>query len=316
MISRFKRLAGAGILSALNCVPPGVMEHLLFLLRNQPQLTDRWGYHIRPVHYYEPLPDFQHIQREQLERRRESPAVDYRLDAQLGLIRRLGEKYAVELERLNAMPQPDGFDFSNVYFSGLDASVYYALIRDLRPRLVVEIGSGFSTQIASHAMKRNLSEGHVGRLVCVEPYPEERLVKSGAAFELVRMRVQDLNLQFFDELDANDILMMDSSHVATAGSDVCFELLEILPRLKPGVWVHVHDIFFPTDYPAEWVLDRRHAFNEQYMLEAFLAFNSAYSVQIANAWLAREQGEAAGSLFRGPASFAPPASFWMKREPS
>ena len=111
-----------------------------------------------------------------------------------------------------------------------------------------------------------------------------------------------------------DILMIDSSHVATAGSDVCFEFLEILPRLKPGVWVHVHDIFYPTDYPAEWVIQRRQAFNEQYVLEAFLAFNPKFSVQLANAWLWREEHATARHLFDGPPALAQPASFWIRRE--
>ena len=116
-----------------------------------------------------------------------------------------------------------------------------------------------------------------------------------------------------------DVLFIDSSHVVTLGSDVLIEVLEILPRLAAGVWVHVHDIFFPADYPAEWVLERRLAFNEQYFLEAFLAFNSAFSVRLANHWLTTEVPDlAAGILppaFNASGAAARGASsLWLRKD--
>lgn len=314
MMGALKRGMESAFLGLASLIPAQLMAHLLFLLRNRPNLTDRWGYHIRAVHYYEPIPDFRRITPAQLARQRVSPAIDFRITGQRTLLRRLGESFGAEIVELAGKPEPSGFDFANPYCSGLDAAAYYALIRDLGPAVVLEIGSGYSTQIASKALERNVEAGKPGKLLCVEPYPEPRLTASSARFELVTTKVQDLPLEFFDRLGANDILMIDSSHVATVGSDVCFELLEILPRLKPGVWVHVHDIFFPTDYPAEWVLERRQAFNEQYVLEAFLAFNSRFSVQLANAWMWRHEHETASLLFDGADTVAPPASFWMRRE--
>jgi hypothetical protein len=94
------------------------------------------------------------------------------------------------------------------------------------------------------------------------------------------------------------------------GSDVCYEFLEILPRLARGVWVHIHDIFFPHDYPADWLVNRRLALNEQYMLEAFLAFNKTFSVELANYWLCLEHRDAAARLWSSTSSAS---SFWMKR---
>lgn len=305
---------GSSIMLLLSMMPTKAMSHLMFRLRNRPDITDRWGYHVRAIHYYEPIPDVRQITPVMLERPRVSPAIDFRVEGQKALLQRLGTTYGRELAELSSKPAPAGFDFSNTWFAGLDAAAYYGLIRDLKPTLVMEIGSGFSTQIASHAMQRNVDDGKTGKLLCVEPFPEARLTASGAKFDLVNAKVQDLPLEFFDQLQANDILLIDSSHVATVGSDVCFEFLDIMPRLKPGVWVHVHDIFFPSDYPADWVIEHRLAFNEQYILESFLAFNSIFTVQLANSWMWRLEHETSRLLFDGSGTGAPPASFWMRRD--
>lgn len=308
-----KRFAERSFRRVADSLPDQIARHALFLLRHSPDLTDRWGYHIRPMHYYEPLPNWQLINRQQLERCRFSPAIDFGFEEQCALIGRLARAVGEELAQLGRQRWPTGFDFMNSYFAGLDAAVYYALIRDLKPSLVIEIGSGFSTQIASKALARNRAEGQFGRLLCVEPYPQPRLTESGADFELIKKPVQSLDLKFFEQLGSNDILMIDSSHVATVGSDVCFEFLEILPILKPNVWVHIHDIFYPTDYPPDWVIGRRQAFNEQYVVEAFLAFNRAYSVRLANSWLWHSERETASELFRREYLASPPASLWISR---
>jgi hypothetical protein len=127
---------------------------------------------------------------------------------------------------------------------------------------------------------------------------------------LITKRVEEIELDYFSGLEANDILFIDSSHIVKFGSDVCYEFLEILPTLKPGVWIHVHDIFFPYDYPAEWLINRRQAFNEQYLLEAFLNFNKAFSVQLANYWLHLDHPNDAARLWTKALSYS---SFWMRR---
>lgn len=279
-----------------------LVSHALFLAQNNPQVLDRWGYHIRPIHYYEPIPDFRSITREQLERRREFPSIDFRWESQLRLLRQLAI-YRDELEQFS------NTDFQNDYFNGFDAAVYYSLIRHLRPRRVIEIGSGHSTRIAHKALTRN---GPNGRLTCIEPYPEERLNGHGLNVHLIQQRVEEIDVNFFRQLEANDILFIDSSHTVKFGSDVCYEFLEVLPALKPGVWVHVHDIFFPHDYPAEWILKRRLALNEQYLLEAFLSFNREFEVALANHWLSLDEGAAVRQLWPHEATSS---SFWFYRRP-
>jgi Methyltransferase domain len=282
-------------LAFFRTVPTRAAHHLLFLAQSNPDLADRWGYHIRPIHYYEPIPDFRSITSEQVSRRRSYPAIDFRWEQQLALVGELA-KYREELRELD-------FDFDNAYFAGFDAAVYYTLIRHLQPQRIIEIGGGYSTQIAAKALAANRK----GALVCIEPYPE-RL--NGTNVELIQKRVEEMDVDFFSSLEANDILFIDSSHTVKFGSDVCFEFLHILPRLARDVWVHVHDIFFPHDYPADWLITQRLALNEQYLLEAFLSFNKAFAPQLANYWLCLEHRKAAAGVW---ANADRPSSFWMKR---
>ena len=303
-------------LALFSLMPVKLARHSMSLLRSHPEITDLWGYHIRPVHYYEPLPDYATIKPEEFTRRRPSPAVDFNLSGQVAFVRRLGEQYRAELEEIARMPEPDGFNFQNGYFSGLDAALYYALLRDVKPKQVIEIGSGYSTLIADKALNRNRAEGQAVKLTCIEPYPQRYLTEAKLDIELIVQKVESLELEFFQRLQSGDVLFIDSSHAIRFGGDVCREFLEILPSLAAGVWVHVHDIFFPLNYPAEWVIERRIAWTEQYLLEAFLAHNSAFRVVVANYWLCLEQFMEAERLWpelrqeQGPHGRT---SFWMQR---
>ena len=273
------------------------MRHTLFLAQSHPEISDRWGYHIRPIHYYEPVPDFQSITKGQLERRREFRSIDFRWDEQLQLLRELA----------NYRDEFSDTDFENDYFAGFDAAVYYSLIRHLKPKRVVEIGGGYSTRIADKALTLN-ADG--GKLTCIEPHPEERLNGLRVRVDVVQNRVEEIDVDFFSQLEANDILFIDSSHTVKFGSDVCYEFLEVLPIIKPGVWVHVHDIFFPHDYPAEWLLKRRLALNEQYLLEAFLSFNREFQVTLANHWLTLDHAGQVSELWPRECLSS---SFWFYR---
>jgi Methyltransferase domain len=291
-------------LALFRSVPTKAAQHLLFLAQSETDLSDRWGYHIRPIHYYEPLPDFRSITTEQIQRRRSYPAVDFKWEDQLALLTELAQ-YRDELLQIK-------FDFDNDYFSGFDAAVYYSLIRHLKPRRIIEIGGGHSTRIADKALSRN----QTGKLTCIEPFPEPRLVEAELDIELVPKRVEEMDLEFFSRLEANDILFIDSSHTVKFGSDVCYEFLEILPNIAPGVWIHVHDIFFPHDYPAEWLLKRRLALNEQYLLEAFLSFNHEFHVALSNYWLCLDHQGLTDRLWPESSNGSQPtgcSSFWFYR---
>jgi len=291
-------------------MPVKAAQHLLFLAQSQHETLDRWGYHIRPVHYYEPLPDFATITEESLNRRRGYPALNFNWSEQLRLVKEL-TLYRPELEQLSL---DSSFDFANGFFSGFDAAAYYALIRHLKPRRVLEVGGGYSTRIAEKALIRNRADGVESSLKCIEPYPESRLTDAIGPTNLITKPVQDVPTEVFQELEANDILFIDSSHTVKFGSDVCYLFLEILPALRSGVWIHVHDIFFPNDYPAEWLIEQRRAFNEQYLLEAFLTFNDNFSICLSTHWLCLDHpGEAAKLQMRRNGEGYCAASFWFKR---
>jgi len=291
-------------------MPVRAAQHLLFLAQSQHDTLDRWGYHIRPVHYYEPLPDFRSITKEAIDRRREYSALDFNWSEQLNLLQSL-TKYRAELDQLY---QSRAFDFANGFFGGFDAAAYYALIRELKPRRVIEVGGGYSTQIAARALNQNHSEGNSGTLKVIEPFPEPRLSDSIAQTDVIAKPVQEVEAEFFSSLGPNDILFIDSSHTVKFGSDVCYLFLEILPTLKPGVWVHIHDIFFPNDYPAEWLVEQRRAFNEQYLLEALLMFNEQFSICLSTHWLCMDYpSETAKLQMRRDQEGYNAASFWFKR---
>lgn len=292
-------------------VPQKLVSHALFLLRHRPDLTDKWGYHIRAIHYHEPVPDFRELSVARLSRRREPVGIVFDLPGQLGRLEDLHSRFGAELRALGA--EADGTYVRNPYFSGLDAAVYFAIVRDLKPTRITEIGGGYSTRIAARAVSANAREGHDAVITVIEPYPEARLIEAEIKMTLIEERVENLDPASFCGLDRGDILFIDSSHVLRCGGDVVAELLDILPRLKPGVWVHIHDIFFPFDYPADWVIGRRAAFNEQYAVEAFLTFNERFAVRFSNCWLAADYPEIVARVNPNGEGGANPASLWLLR---
>jgi hypothetical protein len=165
----------------------------------------------------------------------------------------------------------------NGTYMAVDAHMYYALIRHLRPKRIIEVGAGFSTLFAYEALKRGNSFDHT-QLHVVEPYPEA-IIKEGleSIAKVRREFVQDVQPAFFDQLEAGDILFIDSTHVVKEGNDVLYLYLEVLPRLKPGVYVHVHDINLPEPYPSCY-LDYGWFWNEQYLLQAYLINNSRVKI--------------------------------------
>src|SRR6185437_5043970 len=156
-------------------------HHLMFLVQSEPAIPDGWGYHIRPIHYYEPLPDFRAVKHDQINRRRNPIGIEINWEQQLKLLRQLTSRYSQELRNLSC----DSFNFDNGYFGGIDAAVYYSLIRHLAPKRVIEIGSGQSTRIANLAFARNQAEDKPGRLTCIEPNPE-RLLDQEQEIELLQ----------------------------------------------------------------------------------------------------------------------------------
>jgi len=161
------------------------------------------------------------------------------------------------------------YHYNNGYFEAVDAEVAYGLVRRSKPIRIVEIGTGYSTRVLAAALERNAAcDGVEGSLVSIDPSPE-RLPGAhwNERLQQVPRAVQDVELELFDELASGDILFIDSSHVVATGSDVTREYLQILPRLRRGVLVHIHDIFLPFDYPRDAVLNKLWFWSEQYGLK-------------------------------------------------
>jgi predicted O-methyltransferase YrrM len=166
----------------------------------------------------------------------------------------------------------------------LDLQILYLTMRSARPARYIEVGSGVSTHIAKMAASRNAAEGHPCEMTCIEPYPSQRLVELGGV-ELIVQEAQDVEPALFDVLQDGDILFIDSSHIVKIDSDVPFLLLEVLPRLRPGVVVHVHDTPFPhhTPFPADlWIFNSKGSpmfWNEAMLTQAFLCHNESWSIK-------------------------------------
>lgn len=172
------------------------------------------------------------------------------------------------------------YHFENPAFSYGDGSVLHAMLRAYQPKRVIEVGSGYSSACAVDTIDRFL-DGRVD-VTFVEPYPKLLIDLLGAEtakrFAIHATGVQQADLDLFRSLESGDFLFIDSTHVMKTGSDVCHELFTILPVLKPGVFIHFHDIFWPFEYGKNWVLEQNRSWNEIYGLRAFLMYNEAFEV--------------------------------------
>jgi hypothetical protein len=191
----------------------------------------------------------------------------------------------------------------NGMFGRADASTYRAVLEHVRPSSIVEVGSGFSTAVV---LDYHDVHGPVD-LTCVEPYPERlrEVVRDGDPVTLIQSPVQDVDPGLLAD---TDLLFIDSTHVGKAGSDVTYLLFKVLPRARPGTWVHVHDVFWPHGYPAKWLQQRR-GWNESYLLRAFLMYNDTWQVRLFGSWLSEHLPEFSAVL----PQHARPGSVWIER---
>ncbi len=167
----------------------------------------------------------------------------------------------------------------NSYFSDGDAILLHSMLREWHPKKVIEIGSGISTCVMLDTKEYWREECSDIDIICIEPYAERLYsnIRGTDKVEIKRSFVQEVDIEVFKSLSENDILFIDSSHVIRTGGDIPYEYFEILPRLKRGVLIHIHDIFYPFTYPEKWVLEGR-AYNEAYLVRALLMNSNAYKI--------------------------------------
>ncbi|MBC7842653.1 MAG: class I SAM-dependent methyltransferase [Gemmatimonadaceae bacterium] len=264
-------------------------------------------------HYYEPFFDPRDLVHD-LSQDRILPGIDMNVAGQLALLGSFHPHH--ELLEIPETPVPKpGYYYGNDSFVAGDAEYLYHVIRHFKPKRFIEIGSGMSTLLVRQAIadEQAIDSAYACEHTCIEPYESPWL--SLIDVNLIRQRVEQVELETFASLDAGDVLFIDSSHVVRPQGDVVFEYLEILPRLRPGVLVHVHDIFTPRDYPAAWVHERMYLWTEQYLVEAFLTCNPHFEIIGALNFLVRHHRAALHTvcpvLARRPTS-EDPGSLWLR----
>jgi hypothetical protein len=228
-------------------------------------------------HYYEPLYNFDRLKVD-LYKNRNVGGIKFNINNQLKNIRKLN--FTDELINLNLTDESPtyGFNINNKFFESGDAEIYYQIIRYFKPSRIIEIGSGYSTLIALEAIKKNKEEKNSKNkiITCIEPYENKWL--DNLDIKIIRKKIEDISFEKYLNLKKNDILFIDSSHMIRPQGDVLKLFLEILPRLRKGVIIHIHDIFTPKDYPKQWLVNENKFWNEQYLVEALISNSSKYDI--------------------------------------
>lgn len=246
-----------------------------------------WSRFSPPGHFYSPLPSREEVA-EAFARGGFGPpfpAVDLNEAGQLDRLERFAGWYPEQ--PYPEQPSPGWrFHLDNPSYGHYDAIMLYGMLREARPRRIIEVGSGFSSAAMLDLNERLL--GDAVHFTFIDPDMtrlRSLLRESDAArFRLIEQRVQDVPLETFGALQENDVLFIDSSHVSKIGSDVNRLYFDVLPALAPGVLVHIHDVAGNLEYPRHW-LDEGRAWNEQYLLRAFLMYNPAWRIELLTAWL-------------------------------
>ena len=267
---------------------------------------------VEPGHYYSPIPPRSEI----LSRADEifappTPtlaAIDLVPEHQLAVLSEL-LPFVADFATLLEPGSGTRYYQPNLMFPAGDAAILHCMMRRVRPTRVVEVGSGFSSAVLLDTNERYLN-GEV-ELTLIEPYPDRlhSLLRKEDVndVKLMVMDLQRVNLGLFANLTRNDILFIDSSHVLRTGSDVCRLFFDILPALKSGVLIHLHDIFYPFEYPREWVLGEGRAWNEIYALRTFLQYNTHFRIEYFADYVTKMHKDKQSAAFVGG------GSFWLEK---
>lgn len=272
------------------------------------------------VHFYQPVPDIYDLERRKVwDRVSRMGGIRFEPENYIQFFTELAQKFADECIWPNEQSlNPKQFHLHNGCFSYGCAASLHCIIRGYKPKRIIEIGSGNSSKIIAAAVERNILEQHETTYTIIDPYstldPEDFTEHT----DIIREPVELMDLDMFESLEENDILYIDSSHVCKIGSDVNFEILEILPLLKRGVLIHFHDIPLPYEYSKTYATNPnfRVFWTESYLLQAFLICNSDFQIILPMAYVQSHYLEHLQKAF--PQSLKTDfgwvsGSFWIKR---
>jgi hypothetical protein len=265
------------------------------------RIARRFGYQVVTANYYSPIPDLEDIPGELWETPDEMPGVRWALDDQLEFIRRqLGE-------HLRAFTPPAGYTARNPLFPPVDAELVDAIVRRSDPRRVIELGSGYSSLLIAAALPPGASHR------IVDPFPSPKLAQATRSPEVAELSTFDVPGDWFLELEADDILFADTTHTVKVGGDVTRLILDVMPRLAPGVLVHIHDFFRPFPYPRVLYEEFGVYWQEQELVQALLSENESWDILCASHALWRLRRAPIQELV--PAAFEgiAPSSLWLRR---
>lgn len=250
------------------------------------RLFQTHGFHLVRNHYYGVLPDTSMLHQEWWDSVPYQSAFEQLNKADIETTFESVLKWA---DNLKSLPREvsDGFYWNNGMFPPLDAIILYGMLCEFKPRRLLEIGSGFSTEIAL------LASQHSGTAIhCIEPYPSARLLAIEPQLsDLTRLPLQQIEPALFAELQAGDFLFIDTTHTVKINSDVNHLVFNVLPYVKPGVFIHIHDIFLPYEYPKSWYDEISIYWNEQYLLLAYLLENPTMEIILPNYFLTMTKKE-------------------------
>jgi hypothetical protein len=294
----------------------------------------RLGLSVGPNHFYWPVPDLSELERQRWPANTLTSWLDLRLSSQLQWLHQMAAEYSQEWTFPDQPTASPRYHYNNGFFETVDAEMAYCFVRHFKPSRIIEVGGGFSTRLLTEALRANLEQdGTKGELTTIDPGldPSTHPFLAGST-QFIQRPVQEVDLKLFLSLKEGDILFLDSSHVVGVGSDVVYEYLEVVPRLRPGVLVHAHDIFVPFDYPRELVVGNLSFWSEQYLLRAFLSFNPCFEVLWGSSGMQAFHSDVLEKMFprwkgsyrnlpKATRRFVPspdgervwPSSFWMRR---
>jgi hypothetical protein len=288
-------------------------------------IFNKRGFYLLKKEYDIPIPDEEDLNDKFYEKYSELAGLDMNDQYVNEYLQNLFPRYLAEFRESFSLHSSSSdlasFHLINGSFMAIDAHVYYAFIRHFKPKKMIEIGAGNSTLLAIAANKKNLQEtGTATWLTAIDPFPRPILVNGLPGLsQLIKDKLQNVDLELFNSLESGDILFIDSSHVLREGGDVQMEYCEIIPRLNPGVLVHIHDISLPKSYPKVY-FEGQHYFNEQYLLQAFLCFNSRFEVLWPGNYVMLKYPDKVCTVFpeyhemRKSYPLAEPTSFWIRRK--
>ena len=270
-----------------------------------------------PGHFYSPIPSLDDIRKDEAKIFGSIPAkipgVQLNEEEQIKILNGF-LKYYKEMPFQPQKQEGLRYYYENPAYSYSDAILLHCMIRHLAPKRIIEVGSGFSSCMTLDTNELYF-DGSIATTF-IEPYPDllMSLLKDEdkSRITVIPARLQDVDPHHFETLQANDILFIDSTHVSKINSDVNRIFFDILPRLSPGVYIHFHDIFFPFEYPKDWIYEGR-AWSEAYLLRAFLQFNSAFRIVLMNTFMERFHGP----FFQENMPLClnnPGGSIWIRRE--